>query len=68
MIRETLGEGTTVVRGWDLRKVRLYVLIRNDMSYETEVMTLFQVLGQRVLGDISVGNVGYRGEWNDIRR
>ena len=55
MIRETLGVSTVVVRDWDLRKVSDYVLIRIDISYETEVMTLFQIRGQRFfLGDISV--------------
>ena len=55
MIRETLGVSTTVVRDWDLRKGSDSVLIRIDISYETEVMTLFQVRGPKVLGDISVG-------------
>ena len=54
MIRETLGVSTIVVRDWDLRKVSEYVLIRIDILYETEVMTLFQIRGQRFLGDISV--------------
>ena len=48
MIRETLGVSTIVVRDWDLRKVSDYVLIRIDISYETEVMTLFQVRGPKV--------------------
>ena len=55
MIRETLGVSIIVVRDWDWRNVSDYVLIRIDISCETEVMTLFQVRGPKVLGDISVG-------------
>ena len=46
MIRVTLGVSTIVVRDWDLRKVSDYVLIRIDILYETEVMTVFQISGQ----------------------
>ena len=47
-IRETLGVSKIVVRDWDLRNVSDYVLIRIDISRETEVMTLFQVRGPKV--------------------
>ena len=59
VIRETLGVSTLMVRDGDLRKGSDYVPIRTYISYEIEVMTL---------GDISVGNIGYKGEWNVIRR
>ena len=41
MIRETPGVSAVAVRDWDLRKVSGWVLIRIDIPYEMEVMTLF---------------------------